>query len=37
MAAIIKLEGKAQNYAWGGSDFIPALIGFKKEENLPYA
>lgn len=33
---ILKLYGKVQNYAWGGNDFIPQLIGLSKD-NKPYA
>jgi len=34
---IYKLKGKVQHYAWGGFDFIPALIGIKNEEHKPCA
>jgi mannose-6-phosphate isomerase len=34
---IFKLKGKVQNYAWGGYDYIPALLGFKNEEHKPCA
>ncbi len=31
------LKGKVQNYAWGGYQYIPALLGFKNEEHKPCA
>ncbi|MDE3143983.1 MAG: mannose-6-phosphate isomerase, class I [Bacteroidota bacterium] len=34
---IYKLKGKVQNYAWGGYDFIPSLIGFTNTEHKPCA
>ncbi|HLI05848.1 MAG TPA: mannose-6-phosphate isomerase, class I [Ktedonobacteraceae bacterium] len=42
MAAIVEegafpLVGKVQHYAWGGFDFIPALIGIEPEPEMPYA
>lgn len=30
---IFKLKGKIQNYAWGGKDFIPQLLGMEPSEN----
>lgn len=29
MSKIFKLKGKVQNYAWGGTEFIPKLLGNK--------
>jgi mannose-6-phosphate isomerase len=42
MAAIVEegafpLVGKVQHYAWGGYDFIPALVGIEPEPEMPYA
>ena len=34
---IFKLKGKVQNYAWGGYEYIPKLLGFKNEEHKPCA
>lgn len=34
---IFKLKGKVQHYAWGGFEFIPALLGFENFEHKPYA
>jgi mannose-6-phosphate isomerase len=34
---IFKLKGKVQHYAWGGYDFIPALLGLQNIERKPYA
>ncbi|MBS1611144.1 MAG: mannose-6-phosphate isomerase, class I [Bacteroidetes bacterium] len=31
------LYGKVQHYAWGGYDYIPALLDITNEENKPYA
>ncbi|MFT7238818.1 MAG: mannose-6-phosphate isomerase [Cyclobacteriaceae bacterium] len=31
MSKIFKLKGAVQNYAWGGNDFIPDLLGIEKE------
>lgn len=36
-AKIFKLKGKVQNYAWGGYEYIPALLGFKNEDQKPCA
>lgn len=33
MRKIFHLEGKIQNYAWGGHDFIPDLLGFSPSED----
>nr|WP_315816275.1 type I phosphomannose isomerase catalytic subunit [Paraflavitalea speifideiaquila] len=34
---ISKLAGKVQPYAWGGSQFIPALLGQSNPDNKPFA
>lgn len=34
---IFKLKGKVQNYAWGGYEYIPKLLGIKNEEHKPCA
>jgi len=34
---IFKLKGKVQHYAWGGFEFIPALLGFENKDHKPYA
>jgi mannose-6-phosphate isomerase len=34
---IYKLKGTPQHYAWGGSHFIPALLGIQNVEGKPYA
>lgn len=34
---ISKLEGKVQPYAWGGSQFIPALLRQSNPDNKPFA
>jgi mannose-6-phosphate isomerase len=34
---IYKLQGTPQHYAWGGSHFIPALLGIQNVEGKPYA
>lgn len=34
---ISKLQGKVQPYAWGGSQFIPALLGQSNPDNKPFA
>ncbi len=34
---IYKLKGKVFNYAWGGYDFIPALLGINNSEHRPFA
>ena len=31
MTKIFSLKGKIQNYEWGGSDFIPKLLGFNSD------
>ncbi|WP_439239775.1 mannose-6-phosphate isomerase, class I [Lonepinella sp. BR2474] len=37
MTALYKLTGTAQQYAWGGENYIPHLIGFTAQKNQPYA
>ncbi|MFX7879356.1 type I phosphomannose isomerase catalytic subunit, partial [Acinetobacter baumannii] len=32
-----KLRGVVQHYAWGGTTFIPALVGISNEEQKPCA
>ena len=34
---ILLLKGKAQHYAWGGYDYIPAWLGIENTKPLPYA
>ena len=34
---ICKLKGKVQHYAWGGSDFIPALLHISNPDKKPFA
>ena len=34
---IVRLQGKVQHYAWGGVEFIPALLGILNEEKKPFA
>ncbi|TDH25618.1 mannose-6-phosphate isomerase, class I [Segetibacter sp. 3557_3] len=34
---ILKLRGKVQHYAWGGFDYIPALLQVDNPEHKPYA
>jgi mannose-6-phosphate isomerase len=36
-AKIFRLHGKVQHYAWGGSVFIPALLGQSNNDNKPFA
>lgn len=37
MEAIYKLRGVVQHYSWGGTRFIPALLGLANEEQKPFA
>lgn len=37
MTSIHKIQGQVQNYAWGGSCFIPELIGFSNPDNTACA
>jgi mannose-6-phosphate isomerase len=32
-----QLKGKVQHYAWGGKEFIPALLGISNTEDQPFA
>lgn len=34
---IYKLRGKVQHYAWGGTDYIPKLLGIPNKEQQPFA
>ncbi len=34
---IFRLEGAIQNYQWGGTKYIPDLIGIENNKNLPFA
>jgi mannose-6-phosphate isomerase len=34
---IHRLRGKVQNYAWGGYEFIPSLVGFTPKPGMTYA
>lgn len=34
---IFHLTGKVQHYAWGGFDYIPALLSIKNEDHKPFA
>jgi len=34
---ILKLKGKIQHYAWGGREFIPALLGLDNVKQQPFA
>src|SRR6185312_14307445 len=34
---VYKLSGKVQHYAWGGADFIPALLSMPNREKRPFA
>lgn len=33
MSKLFSLKGKIQNYAWGGTQFIPDLLGFESSNN----
>ncbi|MES2004243.1 MAG: mannose-6-phosphate isomerase, class I [Bacteroidota bacterium] len=37
MENIYKLKGKWMQYAWGGYDFIPALLGISNADHKPFA
>ncbi len=37
MKSIYKLKGVVQHYSWGGSHFIPELLGTANEEQKPFA
>lgn len=34
---IVKIKGKVQHYQWGGSGYIPALLGINNENLRPFA
>jgi mannose-6-phosphate isomerase len=34
---VFKLEGKVQHYAWGGAEYIPALLSVDNLECRPFA
>ena len=34
---LYQIEGRIQNYAWGGHEFIPELLGLQPEPHTPYA
>lgn len=34
---IYKLKGKVQHYSWGGTQFIPQLLGIENTDNKPFA
>jgi mannose-6-phosphate isomerase len=34
---LYRLVGRIQNYAWGGHEFIPRLLGLQPEPHTPYA
>ena len=34
---ICKLRGKVLNYAWGGYNFLPNLLGINNDEHKPFA
>jgi mannose-6-phosphate isomerase len=35
--AIYKIRGKIMHYAWGGSEFLPVMLGIPNPENKPFA
>ena len=37
MNSIFRLEGVIQQYAWGGHQYIPNLLGFEPQKGQPYA
>lgn len=37
LIGIYPLKGSVQNYAWGGTEFIPSLLGIHNGEQEPYA
>ena len=37
LQSIYKLKGKVQNYSWGGTLFIPQLLGTENTEQKPFA
>lgn len=34
---VFKLKGKIQHYAWGGTDYLPALLSLENPERKPFA
>lgn len=34
---IVKIKGKVQHYQWGGTGYIPALLGINNENQRPFA
>jgi len=34
---VFKLQGKVQHYAWGGSSYLPQLLGIPNPEGRPFA
>src|SRR5580692_3283623 len=34
---VYKLRGRVQPYAWGGTEYIPALLSVENPEHKPYA
>ncbi|HVZ25010.1 MAG TPA: type I phosphomannose isomerase catalytic subunit, partial [Sediminibacterium sp.] len=34
---IARLQGKVMHYAWGGTQFLPALLHIPNPENKPFA
>ncbi len=37
ISPVVKIKGKVQHYAWGGYEYIPALLGIKNLEKKPFA
>jgi len=37
MERIYKLKGVVQHYSWGGTNYLPELLGLSNEENKPHA
>jgi mannose-6-phosphate isomerase len=37
MQKAYKLQGKHRHYDWGGTSFIPNLMGIENVNHLPYA
>ena len=37
LSGIFPLKGSVQNYAWGGTKFIPELLGISNEDQEPFA
>lgn len=35
--AVYRLRGKVQNYAWGGTEFLPALLQTENPQQEPWA